>query len=256
MIVTSISIGRAANWARGVIIDEVALTAIMFATSRQLAAVVSQLGRGIHMTDMNDAEFEIRRVVENWAIWRDAGDFEKLRSTWHDQGQMVTTWTEGSADKFVAMAKEAFERGLTVNHLVAGSSVEVEGDRAVCQTKMIICQRARIDDVDCDVECIGRFYDLMERRAGRWGIVRRQPIYEQDRIVPIDGGQVSLDAERLSRFPVGYRHLAYVQSLQGIDVRTNLPGRRGAEVEALYEMGRRWLAGGPIAATDGKSQPE
>jgi hypothetical protein len=26
----------------------------------------------------------IRELIENWAVWRDAGDWERFRSVWHD----------------------------------------------------------------------------------------------------------------------------------------------------------------------------
>jgi hypothetical protein len=52
-----------------------------------------------------------------------------------------------------------------------------------------------------------------------------------------------LDPEILARFPVGYRHLAYLQTRMGLSVFTDLPGLRGAEVAALYARGRAWLAG-------------
>ena len=55
-----------------------------------------------------------------------------------------------------------------------------------------------------------------------------------------------LDAERLARFPAGYRHLAYAQSLMGMNVRTDLPGRSGPEIAALYARGEKWLAGNDI----------
>jgi hypothetical protein len=55
--------------------------------------------------------------------------------------------------------------------------------------------------------------------------------------------RLELDPERLGRFPEGYRHLAYLQSKIGFDVKGNLPGLRGAAVEKLYEEGRAWLAG-------------
>ena len=50
----------------------------------------------------------------------------------------------------------------------------------------------------------------------RWGIVLRQPIYEKDRIDPVDpAARLELDPALLQSFPVGYRHLAYLQSLIG-----------------------------------------
>jgi hypothetical protein len=74
--------------------------------------------------------------------------------------------------------------------------------------------------------------------------VLRQPIYEKDRMDPVDpAARLSLDAGLLGRFPEGYRHLAYLQSKIGFAVKENLPGLRGHAVQKLYEEGRAWLAG-------------
>jgi hypothetical protein len=109
--------------------------------------------------------------------------------------------------------------------------------------------RATVHDVVCDIVCTGRFYDFLEERDGRWGIVLRQPIYEKDRLDPVDpAATVSLDPVLLARFPSGYRHLAYAQTLIGYDVKIDMPGLTGPEVEALYRDGAVWLADGSIAA--------
>src|ERR1043165_7944864 len=105
----------------------------------------------------------IRELVENWAVWRDAGDWERFRTVWHDDGRMMATWFQGGADDFIRVSREGFERGVRILHFLGGSSVEVQGDRAVSQTKMTIAQRALVHDVECDVVCTGRFYDLLER---------------------------------------------------------------------------------------------
>jgi hypothetical protein len=69
-------------------------------------------------------------------------------------------------------------------------------------------------------------------------------VYEKDRVDPVEpGARLVLDPDRLARFPAGYRHLAYLQSMAGIDVATNLPGSAGPELEDLYRAGRAWLAG-------------
>jgi hypothetical protein len=190
------------------------------------------------------AEQQIRRVIEGWALWRDTGDFDRLRATWHGDGRMVTTWSDGSADEFVTLAKTAWTKGMDVAHVLGGSVVDVVGDRAIAQTRLVITQRAAVHEIPCDIECLGRFYDFFEQRDRRWGIVLRHPIYDRDRLVPVAGeSRPVLDPERLARFPVGYRHLGYAQSLLGMDVRTDLPGRAGPAIEALYDRGRRWLAG-------------
>ena len=112
---------------------------------------------------------------------------------------------------------------------------------------MTITQRAAVHGIDCDAVCTGRFYDFLERRVGRWGLVLRQPIYEQDRLDPVDPAvRVELDRAVLDRFPVGYRHLAYLQEQLGFVVKPDMPGLVGPEVEALYTSGARWLAGDPL----------
>jgi hypothetical protein len=191
----------------------------------------------------------IRELVESWAIWRDAGDWERFRTVWHDDGKMMATWFQGSADEFIRVSREGFERGVRILHFLGGSSVEVAGDRAIAQTKMTISQRGPVEGIECDVVCTGRFYDFFERRDGRWGLVLRQPIYEKDRADPVDpAARLELDPKLLARFPEGYRHLAYVQTQIGYAVKDDMPGLTGGEVEALYARGAAWLAGRPLDA--------
>jgi SnoaL-like protein len=189
----------------------------------------------------------IRAVVENWALWRDAGDWERFASVWHDDGWMGATWFQGPAAEFIEASRRDFERGVSILHFLGGSTCDIAGARAISQTKMTISQRAPVDGAVVDVVCTGRFYDFFEKR-GRWGIVRRQPIYEKDRLDPVDpSATLALDAGLLARFPEGYRHLAYLQTKNGFTVAAGLPGLRGAAVEQLYAEGRAWLAGSATA---------
>jgi len=41
----------------------------------------------------------IRDIIENWALWRDAGDWQRFRTVWFDDGRMMATWTQGTADE-------------------------------------------------------------------------------------------------------------------------------------------------------------
>lgn len=196
-----------------------------------------------HMTE----ELTIRQLVENWAVWRDAGDWERFRTVWHDDGMMMATWFQGPFDDFIRVTIEGWERGVSILHFLGGSSIDVNAHRAIAQTKMTISQRGPVHDVLCDVVCTGRFYDFFEQREGRWGLVHRQPIYEKDRIDPVDpAANLRLDAERLATLPEGYRHLAYIQTGIGYKVKMDMPQLRGAEVEQLYARGKAWLAGEPL----------
>jgi len=188
----------------------------------------------------------IRDLVENWAVWRDAGDWERFATVWHDDGFMMATWFQGPARDFIRVSREGFERGVSILHFLGGTSIDLAqtGDRAIAQTKMTISQRGEVHKVECDVVCTGRFYDFLEKRDGAWGIVLRQPIYEKDRLDPLDpAASLSLDPNLLATFPVGYRHLAYVQSQLEFEVKRDMPGLTGPATERLYRRGADWLAG-------------
>jgi hypothetical protein len=195
------------------------------------------------MSDPGDAR-AIRDLVQNWAVWRDAGDWERFGTVWHDDGVMMATWFQGSAADFIRVSREGFERGVRILHFLGGTSVDLSGDRAIAQTKMTITQRTTVEEVECDVVCTGRFYDFLERRGDRWGLTLRQPIYEMDRLTPVSGGPgPELDLELLGQFPSGYRHLAYIQTRIGYEVKRDMPGLTGPEVQDLYRRGAEWLAG-------------
>ncbi len=187
----------------------------------------------------------IRELVENWAVWRDALMWDRFRTVWHDDGRMMATWFQGTAEEFIKVSEEGYARGVRILHFLGGSSIDVEGFRAIAQTKMTISQRAAVDGVLCDVVCTGRFYDFLEKRTGRWGMVLRQPIYEKDRLDPLDpSARLELDKTLLAQFPEGYRHLAYLQTRIGYKVKPDMPGLDGPEVAALYRRGEEWLRNG------------
>jgi hypothetical protein len=193
---------------------------------------------------VSDDRQQISDLVQNWAVWRDAGDWERFATVWHETGVMMATWFQGPAEDFIRVSREGSARGVSILHFLGGMSIDVAGQRAIAQTKMTISQRATVHDVECDVVCTGRFYDFLIREESRWGIVLRQPIYEKDRLDPVDpAATIALDRELLERFPVGYRHLAYIQTRIGYEVKPDMPGLTGPEVTDVYERGARWLAG-------------
>ena len=201
------------------------------------------------MTDETQADrLAIRDVVESWAIARDSADWEWFRKQWHDDGYMMATWFQGPKEDFIKVSQEGRARGVNILHFTGGCHIQLDGTRAIAQTRMTIMQRGEVDGVRCDVACTGRFYDFLDRRDGRWGMVLRQPIYEKDRLDPVDpGASLVLDEEILAQFPEGYRYLAYMQLQAGYPVKTDMPGLTGPDVDRLYERGAAWLAGEPVA---------
>jgi hypothetical protein len=186
----------------------------------------------------------ICELLANWVVWRDAGLWERFRGVWHGDGRMMATWFQGTGDEFIKVSREGWARGVSILHFLGGTSIDLASKRAIAQTKMTISQRGEVDGVLCDVVCTGRFYDFLEKRDGRWGIVLRQPIYEKDRIDPVSpSAMLHLDETLLARFPEGYRHLAYMQTRIGYAVKPDMPGLKGPEVERLYRRGDAWLDG-------------
>src|SRR5579871_2345237 len=82
----------------------------------------------------------IRELLENWVVWRDAGDWKRFRTVWHDDGRMMATWFQGSADEFIRVSREGWEKGVRILHFLGGCSIELAGERAIAQTKMTISQ--------------------------------------------------------------------------------------------------------------------
>jgi hypothetical protein len=186
----------------------------------------------------------IRALIENWVIWRDARMWDRFRTLWHKEGQMWATWFQGGFEDFIKVSQDGHEHGARISHTLGGISIDIEGKRAIAQTKMTITQRADVEGVRCDVTCSGRFYDFLEKRKGKWGLVLRRLTYERDRIDALDpSAKLKLDPKLLAQYPEGYRHLAYLQVKNGFKVKRDLPGLEGPELDALYAKGEAWLKG-------------
>jgi len=141
----------------------------------------------------------IRDVVETWANARDSRDWEAFRACWHEDGYMMATWFQGPKEDFIRVSQEGAARGVNILHFTGGCRITLAGPRAIAQTRMTIMQRGEVEGVLCDVACTGRFYDFLEKRENRWGIVLRQPIYEKDRLDPVDpAATLTLDPELLA----------------------------------------------------------
>lgn len=201
----------------------------------------------VNANDLLD-RLAIRELVEGWLVYRDAQDWDHFLDIWHEDGVTMTTWGgRSTAKEFTENASRGYARGDRMLHSVGGTAIQLNGNRAISQSKFRIMQRGPVDGVLCDVTCIGRNYDFFEKRDGRWGLVLRQPIYERDSIAPVDPNErVTLDPERLARYPEGYARLAYLQEGLGYPIKPDMPVLEGPEVEALMAAGATWLAGGPL----------
>ena len=51
-----------------------------------------------------DEHLAIRDLIESWAVWRDARQWDRFRTLWHPDGRMMATWFQGSRDEFIRVS--------------------------------------------------------------------------------------------------------------------------------------------------------
>jgi hypothetical protein len=184
----------------------------------------------------------IREAIENWGLYRDSGRWDDLRALYSRDGTMQTSWSNGSAVEFVERSMESAKRGTRVQHFIGAATIDVNRDKAIAESRMVILLRASLQGAEVDVTCYARFYDRFIRSDGKWVIKSRVPIYEKDRLDPVNPTSAPvLNRLELERFPEGYRHLAYLQTSAGRPVTPNLHVANGESRSKLYADGRAWL---------------
>jgi hypothetical protein len=185
---------------------------------------------------------EIAAVIADWALCRDTGRWDRLRSLYAPGATMQTTWFDGPAEEFIERSVASFGGKVRAQHFIGVSTIDVEGDRATAETRVVLLIRAPLEGVQVDVTCYGRFYDFFVRLDDVWRIQKRIPVYEKDRIDAVDAAVIlKLDRGLLEQFAEGYRHLAYVQAQGGATMPQGLIEPKSEAEHRLYQDGARWL---------------
>jgi hypothetical protein len=198
---------------------------------------------GGHPAGMSDARADIVQAVANWALWRDSGRWDKLAGLYTADAIQHTTWFVGPAAEFIERIRARPSDGRS-QHFIGACAVELNGSRAIAETRLVLLVRSALQGTEVDVTCYGRSYDRFSRSDGTWRIARREMIYEKDRLDPVDpAAAVKLDAAELARYPAGYRHLAYLQAAGGARITPDLPTPGSDALRRLYLEGERWLKG-------------
>lgn len=190
---------------------------------------------------------EISQLIASWGILRDTYVWDKLRDCWTDDGTMAVSWFDGTADDFVEGCKPLaadLENRITSQHVITGSAVDVNGDRGLAETRILILVRLRVDGIWSDVTAVARFYDLLARTPGGWKIKRRVAIFDKDSIAPVNpADRLVLDEGRLKSFPEAYRCCGYMLSQRGMTINMDLPAPGSPALAKLYADGKAWLEG-------------
>jgi SnoaL-like domain len=186
----------------------------------------------------------IVEALANWALWRDTGRWDKLAGLYTPDAIQHTTWFVGPATEFIRLARSRPPGGTLSQHLVGACAVELNGDRAIAETRLMLLVRGTLQSVAIDITCYCRSYDRFVRVDNAWRIARRDMIYEKDRIDPLTPGhRLELDERELARYPAGYCHLAYFQAAGGARITPDLPTPGSEALARLYAEGEKWLRG-------------
>lgn len=138
-------------------------------------------------------EYAVRRVREIWAFARDHGEWETMRDCFHPDATVRVLWYSGPVAEFFERTIEgAAERGPgeSSKHWFGKARAWTKGDRALLETDAMVLGRTRIEQLFFDFTLYIRLYDRLERRAGRWRILRMDAIYDKDRLDPVIPGSV------------------------------------------------------------------
>jgi hypothetical protein len=151
------------------------------------------------MAEADDRQ-HIRDLVLRYCRGVDRLDLELVRAAYHPGGIDHHTGFDGTVEEYVRWLRPKLRRFDGTMHLVANHLVEFAGARAVAETYGIAVHWGTpADDPGLNFTSGFRYVDLLECRAGRWGIVERHALREWTH----SDVQVRVPAE--SKDPVGSR---------------------------------------------------
>lgn len=190
------------------------------------------------MTDRLEDRLQITDLITGW-MHRDLGEWTRLRELFHPDGTIEVTWFEGKFSEFVDGSMRMGSSDLRTKHLIGTPVVMLHGDKAVVETSaMIVGENVRID-LGCNVH--NHFFDLAEKRDGRWKLLKRQSVYDMGTFT-FPRGLVDIDHAVVKRYPREYAPLAYVLEKSGFPVE-RVFATRGSDLEkSMKADASAWLA--------------
>lgn len=186
---------------------------------------------------------------------RDACEWENFESIFHPNAHVYTTWSgRVHYTDFIAASKGGMDKGAFIMHRCHGTSTDIspDGMRAVTKLKATITQRFEVDTIEFDVEADCRFCFFFEKIDGRWGARLVRHWYEKDKVIPVNPARFPvMEEEKLQKYPLGYRYLAYWQeATMGVKVLLDMPGHRRhvdtvnlEKHDLLYRLAKQFLEG-------------
>jgi hypothetical protein len=193
---------------------------------------------------------EIENLIAKSIITRDSGLWDELATVYHSEAEFVSSWWKGKPEDFFKVASKKLEKarseGGEQKHFTGNHWIEINGDRAVAESDLILFMRRAIKGVELDFATWSRRLQLFARENGDWKIIRRWVIYERDRMDPVDPTtpvESYYDAEGLAKYPHKLRYHLWRNEVLGSPPEKHICLRGTEQDKAAREEARRWLEG-------------
>lgn len=179
----------------------------------------------------------IAALMTGW-LYRDLGEWDKLRGLFHEGATIEITWFDGPAADFVDGSARMGASDLRTKHLIASPVITFNGDRALVETNAMIMAENVALELGCTAH--NRFLDQVEKRDGVWRIARRRSSYDMSSFSFLAKVQ-EIDEKAVRGYPREYAALAYLLERSGFPIVREFP-TRGSELEAgIRAEGAAWL---------------
>lgn len=126
----------------------------------------------------------ITELIYTYCRAVDRIDVELGHSIWHDDGvaDYGATYYQGLGKGVIDLICDSHKGLLSHSHQVANILIALDGDRAGSESYVTGTMRLVRDGKPMHMGVWGRYLDRWERRGGRWGLVRREVVFDHDEI--------------------------------------------------------------------------
>ena len=128
----------------------------------------------------------IERVLYDYCSGIDRCDEEMLLSVYHPDAYDDHGVYKGDARGFVAFALKALKRDLGTQHLVSNVRIDLDGDKATCESYLLARHFRETDDDRQILTYAGRYLDHLEKRDGKWAISNRLVVVDWDKVESVE----------------------------------------------------------------------
>lgn len=135
------------------------------------------------VTQLADKE-AIRELIYTYCRAVDRIDIPLGHSIWHEDGvaDYGAHYYQGPGRGVIDLICQSHQALTSHSHQVSNILVRLDGDRAFSESYVTGTMRSTRDGKVMQIGVWGRYLDAWERRDGRWGLVKREVMFDHDEL--------------------------------------------------------------------------